>query len=209
MTDDTQAEAAEVPQRFITVNNVRVDMSEDLWNIIKDMQTNWFTSLQKGNIKPSPFKFGQQSSENLLKVFPPLIALTSYALQLSAQDFGVTCGERSQADQAKAVATGMSRTMYSLHLPQKDGWAHAVDLVPWVGAYAWDWNRIYNIAAAMHVAATITGVASSIRWGGAWDRRLSDFGDQPSDFAEGVKAYAARHAGSDLLDGPHFEWVLD
>jgi hypothetical protein len=36
---------------------------------------------------------------------------------------------------------------------------------------------------------------------------LSDFGGSPQAYLAEARAYAARHAGSDLLDAPHFEWV--
>jgi hypothetical protein len=59
----------------------------------------------------------------------------------------------------------------------------------------------------MDQAATQLGFAQHIRWGCAWDRVLSDFGGSPQAYLAEASAYAARHAGSDLLDAPHFEWV--
>jgi peptidoglycan L-alanyl-D-glutamate endopeptidase CwlK len=175
----------------------------------QNMERMWHEYCVKNQQKDSGFKFGQTSLLNLHGVYPPLVLLANFALVLSWQDFGVTCGVREYEDQLKAVRSGHSRTMHSMHLPQKDGFAHAVDLVPFTGVMSWDWNLMYLVAAAMHHASYIVGVGGHIRWGGAWDRRLSDFGDKPSDFQAGVKGYALRHAGSDLLDGPHFEWVVE
>src|SRR3546814_9290907 len=59
----------------------------------------------------------------------------------------------------------------------------------------------------MDQAATELGLASKIRWGGAWDRVLSDFGGSIDSYREECEAYAKRHPGKDFLDGPHFEWV--
>src|SRR3546814_17290907 len=81
----------------------------------------------------------------------------------------------------------------------------AVDLVPWVGKPVWEWDRIYPIAFAMDQAATELGLASKIRWGGAWDRVLSDFGGSIDSYREECEAYAKRHPGKACLDGPHFE----
>src|SRR3546814_9111613 len=81
----------------------------------------------------------------------------------------------------------------------------AVDLVPWVGKPVWEWDRIYPIAFAMDQAATALGLASKIRWGGAWDRVLSDFGGSIDSYRDECEAYAKRHPGKDFLDGPHFE----
>src|SRR3546814_18779136 len=75
------------------------------------------------------------------------------------------------SDLQQHVANGTIQTMKSKHL---DGLA--VDLVPWVGKPVWAWDRIYPIAFAMDQAATELGLASKIRWGGAWDRVLSAFG---------------------------------
>src|SRR3546814_10917995 len=71
----------------------------------------------------------------------------------------------------------------------------AVDLVPWGGKPVWEWDRIYPIAFAMDQAATELGLASKIRWGGAWDRVLSDIGGSIDSYREECEAYAKRHPG--------------
>jgi peptidoglycan L-alanyl-D-glutamate endopeptidase CwlK len=158
-------------------------------------------------VKPK-FKFGQISIARLGSLLPALRSVVNTAINLSTVDFMVLQTVRTIQEQQAAVASGHSRTMQSKHLRQPDGFAHAVDLGVWKdGKVDWTFEHYAAIALAMDKAATQLGHAEHIRWGCAWDRVLSDFGsDEPSYLAE-AKAYATRHAGSDLLDAPHFEWV--
>lgn len=149
---------------------------------------------------PAKFIFGKSSEKELVGVDSDLVACTRLALTLTTQDFVVFDGIRSLEEQKAHVANGTSTTMESLHLKGK-----AVDLVPWVGKPVWDWDRIYDIALAMDTAATKLNLASRIRWGGAWDRRLSDFGGDRNKYLAECQAYQKRHPGKDFIDGPHFE----
>lgn len=159
-------------------------------------------------VPDSGFVFGKSSEKELIGVRPELIECARQALKRSEQDFIVYDGIRSIAEQRHYVQIGTSQTMESKHLPQPDGFGHALDLVPWIGGRpVWDWQGCYKIAAAMDVAATLMGIANRIRWGGAWDRRLSDFESNPTAYAKAVEQYRARHAGKDFIDGPHFEWA--
>lgn len=156
----------------------------------------------------SGFEMGETSLKNLVGVIPQLSQCAKLALDLSTQDFTVYEGLRTLERQRKLVSQGASQTLHSQHLKQPDGLGHAVDLVPWMGGIPkWDWTGCYKIAFAMDQAATQLGIADRIRWGGAWDRRLSDFGGQESAYKAETELYAARHPGKDFLDGPHFEWV--
>lgn len=150
----------------------------------------------------SGFKFGATSEKELIGVKAELVACTRRALELSTQDFMVFDGIRSIEEQRRHVANGASKTMKSKHL---DGLA--VDLVPYVDKPTWDWKLIYPIAYAMDQAATELGIAGNIRWGGAWDRTLADFGGSLEMYKRECELYAIRHEGKDFLDGPHFEWV--
>lgn len=149
------------------------------------------------------FKFGAASTKELQGVKSELVTVTHLALSLSTQDFMVFDGIRTWKEQAEHVRRGTSKTMRSKHL---DGLA--VDLVPYInGGPKWDWEGCYKIAWAMDQAATQLGFAGNIRWGGAWDRVLSDFGGDFSDYIQEVNEYMNRHKGPDFIDGPHFEWV--
>lgn len=155
-----------------------------------------------------PFRLSARSQQELLPVRPELARTVELAITMSEVDFRVNQGLRTMEEQKKAVASGNSRTMHSKHLRQADGNVWAVDLVVLKdGVVSWRFETYAYIAAAMDQAATKLGYASHIRWGCAWDRVLADFGGEVKDYLAEAKAYANRHAGSDLLDAPHFEWV--
>lgn len=154
------------------------------------------------------FRFGSKSLAELRGVHPRLVDCVHRALQLSPVDFGVHDGLRTIDEQRRYVERGVSKTMNSMHLPQADGFSHAVDLVPYInGKLRWEWPPIFDIAAAMHRAATELHLP--LRWGGVWDRRFpQDFGSRPGSIKDEVDAYVQRRRSigrSAFLDGPHFE----
>lgn len=149
----------------------------------------------------SNFRFGPASERELVGVNPDLIRVTRRALELSTQDFCVFDGLRTVKEQQALVAKGASKTMQSKHLL-----GLAVDLVPWIGGKpVWDWDGCYKIAFAVDRAATELGLAHKMTWGGAWDRRLSDFGGAAGAYKAEVEKYRVRHQGADFIDGPHFQ----
>lgn len=158
----------------------------------------------------SGFKFGSKSQRELEGVHPILVDVATLALDFSTQDFMIFDGLRTQDEQRNHVRRGNSKTMHSKHLPQSDGMSHAVDAVPVVGTIPkWEWPLIYPVVMAFDKAATELGHADKIVWGGAWDRRLSDFGGNRAEpYHRVVEDYAARNPGKDFLDGPHFELRL-
>ena len=155
------------------------------------------------------FKLGQKSLLRLGDLTPLAFRETvTLAITLSEVDFTVFEVLRTLTRQQEMVRTGMSRTMNSKHLPDAGGKSRAVDLVPWInGRAVWDWEGCYKIAHAMDQAATQLGCAAKIRWGGAWDRVLADFGGDLAAYRNEVELYKSRHPGKDFIDGPHFEWV--
>lgn len=156
----------------------------------------------------SGFKLGAQSIANRNRLHPQMARVVNRAIEITTQDFIIFETLRTLDQQKAMVRKGTSRTMHSKHLKQPDGFAHAMDLVPWIGGKAvWDWEGCYRIACAVDAAATEIGVADRIRWGGAWDRTLADFGNDPESYRAEVQAYMARHPGPDFIDGPHYEWV--
>lgn len=157
------------------------------------------------------FTLSDISKQRLANVHPKLKQCVELAIGYCPVDFRVQQGERSLADQKKAVASGNSRTMKSKHLLRPDGQVWAVDLVVLKGGVVtWEFNEYAGIAWAMDKAATELGIAGNIRWGCAWDRVLSDFGGDVKAYLQTAKDYAARRRAvgkSALLDAPHFEWV--
>lgn len=158
--------------------------------------------------QPIGFVLGEGSRKELEPVHPKLRLCVERAIGYSMVDFKVLQGERTLAEQRDAMRRGTTRTMKSKHLKQPDGLVWAVDLVAMVGGkISWEFDHYYYIAMAMDRAATELGIADHIRWGCAWDRVLSDYGGEAKAYISEVQAYKKRHAGSDFLDGPHFEWV--
>ncbi len=155
------------------------------------------------------FKLGAKSLANLKGVHPILVAVVKRAIEITEQDFSVHDGLRTVAEQRALFARKATKTMNSKHLPQSDGFGHAVDLVPFInGQLRWEWGPIYNIAAAMRRAAEERKVADRIIWGGVWDRTFSDL--QPTDEAmkRAVNGYVDRRRAAGrtaFIDGPHFE----
>lgn len=155
----------------------------------------------------SSFRFGRKSLAEQKGVLPQLVEVANLALRYSTQDFSFFDGLRLPREQEILVARGASKTLKSKHLKQPSGFGEAMDLVPVVDTLPkWDWDLIYPVVMAVDRAATELGYADSIVWGGAWDRRLVDFGGDLTSYAEEVLAYTKRHAGKDFIDGPHFEW---
>jgi peptidoglycan L-alanyl-D-glutamate endopeptidase CwlK len=155
----------------------------------------------------SKFRFGRKSLNEQKGVLPQLVEVSNLAIKYSTQDFMFHDGLRLPKEQEVMVARGASKTLKSKHLKQASGFGEAMDLVPVVGTLPkWDWDLIYPIVMAVDRAATELGYADSIVWGGAWDRRLADFGGDLTTYAAEVLAYTKRHAGKDFIDGPHFEW---
>jgi peptidoglycan L-alanyl-D-glutamate endopeptidase CwlK len=148
------------------------------------------------------FVLGNTSLKNLEGVDRCLVAVVKQAIVLSPVDFGVHEGVRTIEKQREYVRTGVSKTMNSKHLHGK-----AVDLVPYIGGVLrWEWEPIYSIALAMAQAASGMGVC--LRWGGVWDKSLTDFGGSIEQIKRAVADYCVRHPGPDFLDGPHFETLL-
>lgn len=156
------------------------------------------------------YTLGRRSLAELQGVHPRLVQCVHLAIKYTDVDFGVHDGLRTLAEQRNYVARGVSTTLNSKHLPQEDGYGHAVDLVPYInGKLRWEWPPIYRIAAAMHRAATELRVP--LRWGGVWDRMFpQDYTGRAVDFEAAVEGYVARRRAMGrraFLDGPHYELV--
>lgn len=151
------------------------------------------------------FKLSGRSKTRLVGVHPGLVGTVERAIELTKVDFGVTCGVRSLSTQKKLVAAGKSQTMNSKHLPQSDGYSHAVDLVAYVGSdVAWELNLYDDIADAMAEAANKEGVP--LKWGAAWS--VGDITAYVGTMEEAMMEYVdlRRSQGRrPFIDGPHFE----
>jgi peptidoglycan L-alanyl-D-glutamate endopeptidase CwlK len=145
------------------------------------------------------YRLGKRSWTELHGVHPDLVSVVTRAIEITEQDFSVHDGIRTKAEQQALVDRGASKTMNSRHIT-----GHAVDLVPYInGKLRWEWGPIYLIAAAVRQAADELGV--SIRWGGCWDRLLTDSDEDPAAMVEGYVARRKSRGRSAFIDGPHFE----
>lgn len=151
------------------------------------------------------FKLGRISKDNLIGVHPDLVAVVERAIELTTVDFRVFEGMRSREKQMEYYRKGVSRTVNSSrHLVGADGFAHAVDLVPFVkNLLLWEWDYIYPIAEAVKTAANELGI--DIRWGGVWDRILNEEKDTAKKMVADYVARRRKLGKSAFIDGPHFE----
>ncbi len=149
------------------------------------------------------FQLGAGSLRELQGVKPQLVAVVQRAIAITTQDFAITDGLRTAAEQAELMRRGATRTLDSKHLT-----GDAVDAVPYInGKPRWEWPPTYPVAAAFRAAAVELGVR--LRWGGVWDRSLNDLPATGEELEAAVKAHVTRRkrAGqkSVFIDGPHFE----
>ncbi len=72
----------------------------------------------------------KRSRDNLKGVKPELVAVIFLALKISKVDFAVIEGIRNIFKQRINVDLGVSKSLDSMHLVQRDGYCHAVDLMP-------------------------------------------------------------------------------
>ena len=156
------------------------------------------------------FVLGSKSKAELKGVHPLLIELVNRSIEITEQDFSVHDGLRTEAEQQEYVRRGVSKTMNSKHRVQKDGFGHAVDLVPYInGKLRWEWKPIFVIASAVHTAACEIGVP--LIWGGVWDREFNALEGKPADMERAVNSYVARRRAmgkTAFIDGPHYELRL-
>lgn len=149
------------------------------------------------------YQLGVGSRRELQGVHPDLVRVVERAIQITEVDFTVHDGLRTYAEQKEYIRRGVSQTANSKHLPQADGYGHAVDLVPYVnGKLRWEWPPIFQIAEAVRRAAEELGVA--IRWGGCWGR-LDGTEASPEELVRAYTEARLRAGKRAFQDGPHFE----
>lgn len=107
--------------------------------------------------------FGNASRTNLEGVEPRLVKVAN--IVVSGWNCSVTDGVRSLAEQVKNVAKGVSKTMDSKHLPQADGFSHAIDIVP----FPINWDAIEKGYAAIKHATGGMEIAEMYAFAGFVD----------------------------------------
>ena len=153
------------------------------------------------------YKLGKHSLRELKGVRPELVWVVRRAIKLTTQDFTVLDGLRTIKEQEEYVHRGVSQTMESMHLPQEDGYSHAVDLVPYInGKLRWELEACYEIALAMREASRLQTVEIDIRWGGCW-QRLDNNSRDPALMVEEYVARKRRQNKRAFIDAPHYELI--
>jgi peptidoglycan L-alanyl-D-glutamate endopeptidase CwlK len=146
------------------------------------------------------YELSQRSLDRLDGVDERLVRVVCDAIKLTAVDFGVSEGLRSEARQKELVAKGASKTMKSKHLEGK-----AVDLVGYIGSQvSWEVTTYDDIADAVKMAAKAEGV--KVRWGAAW--HIDDICEYGGTMEEAMNDYIdlRRSQGRrPFIDAPHFE----
>lgn len=116
------------------------------------------------------FRLSARSLYRLEGVHPDLVACVKRAIKLTNIDFMVVEGVRTLARQKELFnqRPKVTNTMQSMHLIQRDGFGHAVDLAPLEnGAIPWnDFSKFRLVAKAMQQAAAELDI--KITWGGNW-----------------------------------------
>ena len=100
-------------------------------------------------------------------VHPDLIKVMEEAIRISPIDFAIVQGVRTQEEQNALYEQGRTKpgpivswTRNSKHIPQKDGYGHAVDFAAFVGGkVTWDEKHYPIIVKAILNAAQGLGIA--------------------------------------------------
>ena len=120
------------------------------------------------------FQLSSRSLNNLEGVHPDMVKVVERGIEITPYDFGVSRGLGTIEEQREYVRTGKSTTMDSKHLPQADGFSHAVDLFVIVnGEVTWEHKYFRKVIQALFTAAIELGV--QIEAGALW----RDFLDSP------------------------------
>lgn len=147
---------------------------------------------QRGYTHDMGYALGKSSTAKLAMVHGDLVRVVVRAIAVCTVDFTVVCGVRTEAEQRAVVARGASHTMHSLHLPQADGLAHAVDLAP-VESGVVLWKDLAGFRAISHaMLAAADDCEVLIQWGGDWN-------------CDGVEGDVRADGSRMLVDMPHYQ----
>lgn len=151
------------------------------------------------------YKLGNRTAARMMEgVHPLLISCVCLAMRKHAMiDFGVGANAVRTIEQQRGyVSKGLSKTMNSKHLPQKDGYSHAVDLYP-VGYNPKNKKKskeqLELIAIAMNDAAFELGIEldGGFKWG--WDLGHFEIEKIFDSLVELVKAHRASRSSKNRM----------
>jgi len=120
------------------------------------------------------YKLSKKSLDNLKGVHPDLIRTIAKAIQSSPIDFGILKSLRTVKDQEDLYAQGRTTpgkkvtwTLKSLHIAQKDGFSHAIDVVVYIDGVV-SWNEAYYKELSHYIKEAAKELKVAIEWGGDW-----------------------------------------
>lgn len=148
------------------------------------------------------FNFGSKSLAKMQGVHPDLVKVMKLAITKSTQDFSVIEGVRTLGRQKALLAQRATTTLNSKHLPQRDGFGHAMDIAPY--PLSWKLPDFYPIVEAVRASAKELGI--KVRWGGSWDI-LNNTSASPGDLISYYSSARKKQGKRPFIDGPHFELV--
>ena len=136
-------------------------------------------------------------------VYPPLADVIRLSIKYSVLDMTILNSTlRTLQEQEEYVAKGTSKTMDSLHLPQDDGYVHAVDVAAMErGSVSWRPEVYFDIADAVQQAARDLNV--DVVWGGCW--KSLNTGRTVDDLYADYVARKRSQGRRPFFDGPHFQ----
>lgn len=113
--------------------------------------------------------FSPKSLTKLIGVHPRLVSVIGAASAICPIRFEISEGVRSKARQKYLVETHKSQTMFSKHLPQKDGFSHACDVVVINddGTANWHFENYRRVADSVKIASLQLNIP--VIWGGDWN----------------------------------------
>lgn len=119
------------------------------------------------------YKLGRRSRENLTWLPPEFAEVFYRAIKRTPYDFGIYETIRTPEQQRENIKNGVSWTMDSRHLPDKDGIVYAADFkIIHNGKTQWGWEYYYRVAPVILEAGAVLGIP--IEWGGNWKRGRAD-----------------------------------
>lgn len=123
------------------------------------------------------FRFSERSIARFDGVHPKLVQVAVEALEMSPYDFGISQGVRTKEQQEALYAQGRTKpgpivtwTLNSKHLPQSDGYGHAIDIAIYIKGKL-TWNEHYYDAVSDYFKAAAKRIGVKLIWGGDWKRK--------------------------------------
>ena len=143
-------------------------------------------------------RFGAESRRHLIGVHPDLVKLAEAVVK--EWDCKLTDGVRTVEEQRLNILRGVSKTMNSKHLPQRDGYSHAIDLIPFP-VKSWEklergWQAVKRADPGLEVLEFYQFIGFVLGMATAMGIKISSGTDWDGD---------REFSDHTFVDGPHFQ----